>query len=332
MTLESSIRDRLVTVFPDNQAAVLANVVVQAHDALATKADMHEIRVVMREIVEIQKSTDRKLGELTEAQKATERQLAETNARMDARSAETDRQLAEVAARMDARSAETDRQLAETNARMDARSAATDRQLAETNARMDARSAETDRRFAEMAEVHKSTELEIAETNARMDARIEAMERGFAELREVARQSFIRHDRADGWLYELLLVKRLPAYVGRTVKRCRVIDAQAVVEGLEPLVESGRLTHADLDNLRRADLVASGKIGEEPVYLVGEVSCTGDTGDVARAASRAAVVARSGTRVIPFVACHDIGPAAAELADREGVLIIRRGEALPASS
>jgi hypothetical protein len=248
----SYIRDQLIKVFSPNQADVLAHVVVEAHDALATKSDVQELRDVVKDLAVAQQATERTLAELAEAQRATERQMAESAAHVD-------------------------------------------------------------QRFAEMAEAQRATEQQVAELTASM------------------RESFIRHDRADGWLYEMLLAKRLPAYIDREIRRCRVIEVQDLIESLEPLLDDGVLTVADLDDLRRVDLVATGFTDGEAVYLVGELSCTGDNEDAERAARRAAIVEKAGKRAIAFLACHQIGPAAAEFARRRGVRILERGNLLPAA-
>jgi hypothetical protein len=277
MAMVSYIRDQLIKVFSPNQADVLAHVVVEAHDALATKSDVQELRDVVKDLAVAQQATERTLAELAEAQRATERQMAESAAHVDQRFAEM---------------AEAGREAK--------------RQMAES-------AAHVDQRFAEMAEAQRATEQQVAALTASM------------------RESFIRHDRADGWLYEMLLAKRLPAYIGREIRRCRVIEVQDLIESLEPLLDDGVLTVADLDDLRRVDLVATGFTDGEAVYLVGEVSCTGDNEDAERAARRATILEKAGKRAIAFLACHQIGPAAAEFARRRGVRILERGNLLPAA-
>ena len=101
-----------------------------------------------------------------------------------------------------------------------------------------------------------------------------------------------------------------------------------VIESLENRPAIRELSDEDLDQLRRADLIATGVIDDEKIYLVGEVSFTADNDDVLRAARRAAVLRKIGERAQPFVACDAIAPIAAELARREGVWIIVEGRLL----
>ena len=208
--LAESIRDELVKVFTVPQSEVLAQCVVRAHDALATRSDVHDLRVAMTALAEQQKLTS--------------------------------------------------------------------------------------------AEVR--------------------------DLADTVRTLHIRTDKTAGWALEWVVGNRLPAYVGRQIKRCRVVGPMDVIESLEGRPAIRELSDEDLDQLRRADLIATGVIDDEKIYLVGEVSFTADNDDVLRAARRAAVLRKVGERAQPFVACDAIAPISAELARREGVWIIVEGRLL----
>ena len=208
--LAESIRDELVKVFTVPQSEVLAQCVVRAHDALATRSDVHDLRVAMTALAEQQKLTS--------------------------------------------------------------------------------------------AEVR--------------------------DLADTVRTLHIRTDKTAGWALEWVVGNRLPAYVGRQIKRCRVVGPMDVIESLEGRPAIRELSDEDLDQLRRADLIATGVIDDEKIYLVGEVSFTADNDDVLRAARRAAVLRKIGERAQPFVACDAIAPISAELARREGVWIIVEGRLL----
>ena len=208
--LAESIRDELVKVFTVPQSEVLAQCVVRAHDALATRSDVHDLRVAMTALAEQQKLTS--------------------------------------------------------------------------------------------AEVR--------------------------DLADTVRTLHIRTDKTAGWALEWVVGNRLPAYVGRQIKRCRVVGPMDVIESLENRPAIRELSDEDLDQLRRADLIATGVIDDEKIYLVGEVSFTADNDDVLRAARRAALLRKVGERAQPFVACDAIAPISAELARREGVWIIVEGRLL----
>ena len=229
--LAESIRDELVKVFTVPQSEVLAQCLVRAHDALATRSDVHDLRVAMTALAEQQKLTSAEVRDLGEQQKLTSASL---------------------------------------------------RDLSHT----------------------------------------------VADLADTVRTLHIRTDKTAGWALEWVVGNRLPAYVGRQIKRCRVVGPMDVIESLENRPAIRELNDEDLDQLRRADLIATGTIDGENIYLVGEVSFTADNDDVLRAARRAAVLRKVGERAQPFVACDAIAPISAELARREGVWIIVEGRLL----
>jgi hypothetical protein len=247
--LAESIRDELVKVFTVPQAEVLARCVVTAHDALATRSDMHDLSVAMTALAEQQKLTSAELRDLSHT-------------------------------------------------------------------------------VADLAEQQKLTSAEVrelAEQQKLTSAELRDLSHTVADLADTVRTLHIRTDKTAGWALEWVVGNRLPAYVGRQIKRCRVVGPMDLIESLEDRPAIRELSAEDLDQLRRADLIASGVIDDERIYLVGEVSFTADNDDVLRAARRAAVLRKVGERSQPFVACDAIGSISAELARREGVWIIVEG-------
>lgn len=78
------IRSRLLEVFPEKQADVLAHVVIEAHDDLVTQADLHKLTGVVADLAgavtdlaDAQKRTEVRVEELADAQKRTDRHLQE---------------------------------------------------------------------------------------------------------------------------------------------------------------------------------------------------------------------------------------------------------------
>ena len=254
--LAESIRDELVKVFTVPQSEVLAQCVVRAHDALATRSDVHDLRVAMTALAEQQKLTSAEVRDLAEQQKLTSASL---------------------------RDLEEQQKLTSASVR-------------------------------ELAEQQKLTSASVR------------------DLADTVRTLHIRTDKTAGWALEWVVGNRLPAYVGRQIKRCRVVGPMDVIESLENRPAIRELSDEDLDQLRRADLIATGVIDDEKIYLVGEVSFTADNDDVLRAARRAAVLRKVGERAQPFVACDAIAPISAELARREGVWIIVEGRLLTSAA
>ena len=181
---------------------------------------------------------------------------------------------------------------------------------------------------AGLAEQQKITSAEVrdlAEQQKMTSAEVCELTRTVADLADTVRTLHIRTDKTAGWALEWVVGNRLPAYVGRQIKRCRVVGPMDLIESLEDRPAIRELSAEDLDQLRRADLIATGVIDDEKIYLVGEVSFTADNDDVLRAARRAAVLRKVGERSQPFVACDAIGSISTELARREGVWIIVEG-------
>ena len=68
MTLVSEIRSRLVRAFPENQADLLAEVLVESHAELVNRADFHKLTEVVHELGEAQKRTEIHVDELARSQ------------------------------------------------------------------------------------------------------------------------------------------------------------------------------------------------------------------------------------------------------------------------
>jgi len=151
-------------------------------------------------------------------------------------------------------------------------------------------------------------------------------------LNDTVRTLGVRTDKTAGWALEWLVGNRLPAYVGRVIKRCKVVGPLDVIDGIEARIGLGHFTEGELDDLRRTDVIATGTVDNDRLYLVGEVSFKADNDDVLRAARRAALLAKAGERTQPFVACDAIDPIPAELARREGVWVIVDGKLLTSAA
>ena len=195
---------------------------------------------------------------------------------------------------------------------------------------------------ADLAEQQKLTSAELrdlshtvaglAEQQKLTSVELRDLSHTVADLADTVRTLHIRTDKTAGWALEWVVGNRLPAYVGRQIKRCRVVGPMDLIESLEDRPAIRELSDDDLDQLRRADLIATGTIDGDAIYLVGEVSFTADNDDVLRAARRAAVLRKVGERSQPFVACDAIGSISAELARREGVWIIVEGRLVAPSA
>lgn len=149
----------------------------------------------------------------------------------------------------------------------------------------------------------------LAEAQARTEKQL-------AELVEIVAKLVIRSDRHEGTLMELKFRDRLPAYLGRLLRKANVIDASDLLDAIEP-----KLAAVAVDDFLRADVVATGTIDGPQTYLVGEISYKADEDDVMRAARRTASLVKAGLPATALVACESIPPQTAEYARREGVRV-----------
>jgi len=68
MSFVSEIRSRLVRAFPENQADLLAEVLVESHAELVNRADFHKLTEVVHDLGEAQKRTEIHVDELARSQ------------------------------------------------------------------------------------------------------------------------------------------------------------------------------------------------------------------------------------------------------------------------
>jgi uncharacterized protein YhaN len=68
MSFASEIRSRLVRAFPENQADLLAEVLVESHAELVNRADFHKLTKVVHDLGEAQKRTEIHVDELARSQ------------------------------------------------------------------------------------------------------------------------------------------------------------------------------------------------------------------------------------------------------------------------
>jgi hypothetical protein len=160
----------------------------------------------------------------------------------------------------------------------------------------------------------------LAEAQARTEAKLE-------QLVEIVTKLVIRSDRHEGDLLELRFRDRLPSYLGRLLRKARVIEAADLIDTIEPTVGI-----VAVDDFLRADVVATGMLDGSPTYLVGEISYTADEDDVMRAARRTACLRKAGVPAIGLVACEQISPQTSEYALKQGVFVWVDGRVLSPES
>jgi len=188
--------------------------------------------------------------------------------------------------------------------------------------------ARTEARVEELAQAQGRTEArveELAQAQGRTEGRVEELAVNMTSFATILNQLVIRSDRHEGSLLELRFRDRLPAYLGRFLRKGRVIQASDLLDQIEP-----KLAEAAVEDFLRTDVVATGMVEGQPTYLVGEVSYTVDADDVMRAARRAACLVKAGLPTIPLVACEKISPQTTAYARQEGVRVWVDGSLLDA--
>ena len=82
MSFVSEIRSRLVRAFPENQADLLAEVLVESHAELVNRADFHKLTEVVHDLGEAQKRTEIHVDELARSQQEMRVTMQEMQATM----------------------------------------------------------------------------------------------------------------------------------------------------------------------------------------------------------------------------------------------------------
>ena len=83
-----------------------------------------------------------------------------------------------------------------------------------------------------------------------------------------------------------------------------------------------------LEDLSRADAIATGLVSDRETFIIAEVSSKADVNDVRRAVRWAGLLKRAGLPAIPLVACDVISDRTLRFADQQGVRIFKQGRLL----
>jgi len=215
----------------------------------------------------------------------------------------------------------------------EAKNAATKDDIRLLRESVDANAARVDAALATLAEAQVLAEarlagvedrLERAEARlagvedrlTRLEQAVEKLAERMNQLTAVVEKLVIRSDRHEGTLLELKFRDRLASYLGRYLRRAKVLQPADLLDEVEASLES-----AEVDDFLRADVLAQGTVNGEPTYVVGEVSYTADASDVERAARRAALLRKASLPAVGLVACEAVHPETVAYAREQGVRI-----------
>ena len=156
----------------------------------------------------------------------------------------------------------------------------------------------------------------LAERMVQLTARVDSLAERMNQLTAVVEKLVIRSDRHEGTLLELKFRDRLPSYLGRYLRRAKVLQPADLLDEVEASLES-----AEVDEFLRADVLAQGTVNGEPTYLIGEVSYTADASNVERAARRAGLLRKASLPAVGLVACEAVHPETVAYAREQGVRV-----------
>ena len=189
-------------------------------------------------------------------------------------------------------------------------------QLAEGQADLTAAQARTGAQVAELTQAQARTGAQVAEltlAQTRTEAQVVNLtlaqtrtEVQLAALTQVTQSLVVeggrqatRLDAVLGRTFEMQFRDRLTSYLGRLMRRGKLLRNDEVLEAIEQAVDAG-----EADEVLRADAIATGVIDGVASHVVVEVSITCDTDDIDRAARRAGILQQAGLVAVPLVACE----------------------------
>ncbi len=130
-----------------------------------------------------------------------------------------------------------------------------------------------------------------------------------------------------GWRWEEGYRRKAPSFFAPVARRLRPLTDEQRVALLDAAVAAGQLSQEEADEVEAADLLCRARLraDDQEAILVVEVSAGIGEGDVARAARRAQLLARTGARTLAVVGGRSIADAAASAAERLAVAVLLDG-------
>ena len=244
-----------------------------------TKAEFQELNATLGRLAEAQERTEGKVAQLAEGQA----DLTVAQARTGAQVAE----LTQAQARTEAQVAE----LTQAQTRTEAQVA----ELTQAQTR-------TEVQVAELTLAQTRTEsqvVKLTQAQTRTEVQLAALTQVTQSLVVEGGRQATRLDAVLGRTFEMQFRDRLTSYLGRLMRRGKLLRNDEVLESIEQVVDAG-----EADKVLRADAIATGVIDGVASHVVVEVSITCDTDDIDRAARRAGILQQAGLVAVPLVACE----------------------------
>ena len=175
-------------------------------------------------------------------------------------------------------------------------------QLAEGQADLTVAQARTGAQVAELTLAQTRTEAQVVKltlAQTRTEVQLAALTQVTQSLVVEGGRQATRLDAVLGRTFEMQFRDRLTSYLGRLMRRGKLLRNDEVLESIEQAVDAG-----EADEVLRADAIATGVIDGVASHVVVEVSITCDTDDIDRAARRAGILQQAGLVAVPLVACE----------------------------
>lgn len=160
----------------------------------------------------------------------------------------------------------------------------------------------TESQMASLTQAQERTEAQmvaLAQAQERTEARVTALTHVVETLALNGNRMATRLDAVLGRTLELQFRDRLTSYLGRFMRRGRLVRNEELLEAIEPLVDAD-----EANEVLRADAIATGVIDGVSGHVVVEVSATCGADDVDRAERRAGILRKAGLMAVPLVACE----------------------------
>ena len=160
----------------------------------------------------------------------------------------------------------------------------------------------TEAQMASLTRAQERTEAQmvaLAQAQERTEARVTALTHVVETLALNGNRMATRLDAVLGRTLELQFRDRLTSYLGRFMRRGRLVRNEELLEAIEPLVDAD-----EANEVLRADAIAAGVIDGVSGHVVVEVSATCGADDVDRAERRAGILRKAGLMAVPLVACE----------------------------
>jgi hypothetical protein len=155
-----------------------------------------------------------------------------------------------------------------------------------------------------LADAQERTEAQVAALTAaqsQTEAQVATLVQVTQSLAEAGNRTATRLDAVLGWTFEMQFRDRLTSYLGRLMRRGKLLLNDEVLDAIEHAVDAG-----EADEVLRADAISAGIIDGVASHVVVEASATCAAEDVDRAERRAGILRKAGLAAVPLVACQAI--------------------------